>query len=144
MSVLIVNVGFWFRDPDTLHSRDFPLSIHAQAQRAAMAANCAMSQDAYWGMRDGLSANIRALSDEVFLQLATELDLNIPAFAACLRDPAVSEEIASDHRYGTSLGVSGTPSFFIGRVENGKVVNGRRIVGAQPFESFQAVIDPLL
>jgi protein-disulfide isomerase len=33
---------------------------------------------------------------------------------------------------GQSVGVQGTPSFFI---------NGKRLVGAQPFESFKAIID---
>ena len=39
--------------------------------------------------------------------------------------------VEKDYRQGESLGVTGTPAFFI---------NGRFLSGAQPFEAFQAII----
>jgi predicted DsbA family dithiol-disulfide isomerase len=47
-------------------------------------------------------------------------------------DPKVKEEVLADQKIGTSLGASGTPTFFI---------NGRQLVGAQPVEKFKEVID---
>lgn len=44
----------------------------------------------------------------------------------------MSEEVTLDYIDGQSLGISGTPAFFI---------NGRQISGAQPFDTFALVID---
>ena len=44
---------------------------------------------------------------------------------------------------GTAAGVSGTPSFIIGKVENGQL-DGVRLVGAMPYASFDAKIQELL
>ncbi len=47
-------------------------------------------------------------------------------------DPKVKEEVEADSKQGTSLGASGTPTFFI---------NGRQLVGAQPFDKFKEIIE---
>ena len=49
-----------------------------------------------------------------------------------------------DLAYGKTVGVRGTPNFFIGRIADGKLVGARRLSGAQPFETFSRAIDPLL
>ena len=56
-------------------------------------------------------------------------------FNQCISSGKYTKHLSDDEAYGTQLGVSGTPTSFI---------NGQRIVGAQPFASFQAVIDSLL
>ena len=53
------------------------------------------------------------------------------------------KEIGDEAKYAQSLGISGTPSFIIGKT-TGDSVEGRVIVGAQPLESFQSIIDELL
>ena len=45
---------------------------------------------------------------------------------------APAKKVSADLELGSKLGVRGTPAFF---------VNGRRLVGAQPFEKFKAIID---
>ncbi len=47
-------------------------------------------------------------------------------------DPKIKDEIAEDMKVGTAVGASGTPTFFI---------NGRQLVGAQPADAFQKIID---
>jgi len=56
-------------------------------------------------------------------------------FNECFNSGKYTQRVNDDTAQGTAAGVSGTPTTF---------VNGQRIVGAQPFASFQAVIDELI
>jgi protein-disulfide isomerase len=125
-------------------TRDFPLNFHPKAKGAAIAANCSLQQDAYWSMRDSLFENMKQLSDEVYQQAATSLSLDMNKFSSCLLDEAIASKIQQDVAYGTSLGIRGTPSFIIGRVENNQLINPKLVVGAQSFETFALLIDSLL
>jgi protein-disulfide isomerase len=72
------------------------------------------------------------------------LELDSTAFATCLDDPAQKEEIEKDLVYGQSVGVRGTPHYFIGRIEGDALVDVKRVSGAQPFQAFATIIDSLL
>ena len=124
--------------------RDFPLDMHANAKPAALAAYCAARQNAFWPMHDALFTNQQRLGPPLFDELAHTLKLDIAAFEACLKQPDAQKEVEADTAYGQSIGVSGTPTFFIGRLKDGKLVNPQKITGAQPLAAFTAAIDPLL
>lgn len=119
--------------------RDFPLSGHAQASSAAQAAECARSiansDEAYYTMHDWLFENMatwsgQSTASELFIAAAQEeLDVDI---RTCLESGEMQDEVNADMTAGRGYGVSGTPSFFI---------NGKKIVGAYPYEIFQAVIE---
>ncbi len=51
--------------------------------------------------------------------------------------------IDKDIAEGTAAGLTGTPSFVLGRIQNGNLA-GVRIVGALPYEQFDAKIRELL
>jgi protein-disulfide isomerase len=113
--------------------RDFPLnSIHPNAEPAAIAANCAGEQDAYWEYHDKLFSSELPLGDSAYQQYASDLDLDLEAFNQCLESDHQKDEIQADFEYASNLGVRSTPTFFI---------NGIPLVGAQPFEVFKQVID---
>jgi len=65
-------------------------------------------------------------------ELAEGLRLHLPTFEQCLSGDWARTRVAQDVEAGTRVGVSGTPTFFI---------NGRLLVGAQPFEAFKAIIE---
>lgn len=112
--------------------RDFPLyTIHGNAIFAAEAANCAGEQDAYWEYHDKLFSEQYGLGDEAYKKYADELELDRKAFDECLTSRRYKEEVQADYDYAANLGVSSTPTFFI---------NGVPVVGAQPFEVFNEVI----
>lgn len=116
--------------------RDFPLtSIHPYAQKAAEASECADDQGRFWDYHDVLWANQGALDIASLKAYAAQLGLDMATFDDCLNSGKNAQEVQKDHSDGASYGVPGTPTFFI---------NGVKLVGAQPFSSFQAVIDPLL
>jgi len=112
--------------------RHFPLAFHEHAQKAGEAAACAGEQDRFWDMHDRLWANTRKLRPDDLKEHASALGLDTEAFAQCLDSDRYASLVEEDAREGARLGVSGTPAFFI---------NGRPLVGAQPFEAFATVID---
>ncbi|WP_105201446.1 DsbA family protein [Pseudoalteromonas sp. T1lg10] len=124
-------------------ARDFPLGFHKQAKGAAVAANCSLQQGAYWPMREQLFNNMRQLGDELYQSSAEKLELDMDKFAKCLEDETVLAKVEQDMSYGSSLGIRGTPSFLVGRVEDGHLVNPTLLVGAQSYETFAAVLNEL-
>lgn len=113
--------------------RDFPLtSIHPQAQPAAEAANCANEQGVYWEYHDKLFGGTAELGEEGYLKYASELNLDMAKFKQCLTERRYQKEVEADLEYAANLGVNSTPTFFI---------NGIPVIGAQPFDVFQYVIE---
>jgi len=116
--------------------RDFPLSsIHPEAQKAAEAAGCAGNQDSYWEYHDLLFENRmdwNGVGSEKFKEYATDLGLEAKGFEDCLDLDIYKDEVLNDLNAGQIYGVTGTPTFFI---------NGRKLVGAQPFKAFETVIE---
>jgi protein-disulfide isomerase len=112
--------------------RHFPLDFHAQAQKAGEAAACAGDQGKFWEMHDLLWQNTARLQVADLKAHAATLGLDVAAFAQCLESGRYDGLVEADTAAGQGYGVSGTPAFF---------VNGRPLVGAQPFEAFAQVID---
>jgi protein-disulfide isomerase len=113
--------------------KDFPLTqIHPQAFKAGEAAHCAGDQGKYWEYHDRLFANQQALQPEELKKHATDLGLDGAAFATCLDSSKYGERVRDGVAEGTRLGVNSTPTIY---------VNGRQLSGAQPYETFVAVID---
>ena len=113
--------------------RQFPLRrIHPLAQKAAEASLCAHEQGRFWQMHDSLFGDQEHLTVDALKARAVELKLDTTAFNACLDSGKQAAAIDKDLAEGAKAGVTGTPAMFI---------NGRMIVGAQPFTAIQAVID---
>ncbi|MDF2154569.1 thioredoxin domain-containing protein [Vibrio sp. CAU 1672] len=125
-------------------ARDFPLKFHPQAKSAAVAANCSFEQGQYWPMRDTFFANVKKLNDDFYQQTATEMSLDMAKFSTCIEDPKMMDRIEKDIELASSLGIRGTPSFIIGRIENNQLINPRLVVGAQDYQVFASLLDELL
>ena len=125
--------------------KDLPLPMHANAKTAAVAANCANDQNDYWQYQEALFADQKAYSHDHYIELAKQHHLDIDKFNKCLDDQKLVDEIDDDLAYGDSLGIDGTPSFFIGRIDqSNRIVNARLFVGAQPLSVFRQALDTLL
>jgi protein-disulfide isomerase len=112
--------------------RHFPLSFHEQAPKAGEAAACAGDQGRFWEMHDRLWERAGRLQIADLKDEAAALGLDTEAFGECLDSGREAALVREDTEEGARLGVSGTPAFFI---------NGRPLIGAQPFEAFATVID---
>ena len=113
--------------------RDFPLvQIHPNAARAAEAAACANEQGKFWPMHDAMFEHQDKLAEADLKQSAAALGLDATAFNQCLESGRHTAQWQKDTAEGEAYGVSSTPAFFI---------NGRLVVGAQPYESFARILD---
>ncbi len=120
------------RYPDQIRLiyRDFPVVGGFQA---AQAAECAGDQGDYYAYHDLLfSGQFEELNTEAFTAYAEQLEMDPEQLLACIEEGTFAAEIEADARYAASLGVTGTPTFFI---------NGIPLVGAQPIEAFIQIID---
>ena len=124
-------------------SRVFPLDFHAQAVPAARAARCAGEQGKFWEMRITLLRNANLLTSDYIAKTASDLKLDGKPFAACTASSKYDAEITADMQEGTVLGVSGTPTFVIGRTAP-NAVEGPMLVGALPYSQFDARLKALL
>jgi Na+:H+ antiporter, NhaA family len=95
--------------------RHFPLTeIHPHALAAAMAAEAAALQDAFWNMHELLFHRQRALEDGDLRQYAAELGLDLALFDRDRAGAAVLERIRRDVESALASGeVQGTPTLFI-------------------------------
>ena len=113
--------------------RDFPLeNIHPLARGAAEAAQCARDGGKFWEYHDVLFAQSPKLAPDDLKRYAKEVGLDAAKFDACLASGAKSAAVQKDIDEGASLGITGTPVFY---------VNGRSVVGAQPIDVFTRMID---
>ena len=62
----------------------------------------------------------------------------------CLDDGRYAEGIKEDIKHGSQSGISGTPSFILGKVNKDGVVVGDIIKGARPYAVFKAAIEAKL
>ncbi|MBD3269999.1 thioredoxin domain-containing protein [Candidatus Peregrinibacteria bacterium] len=117
--------------------KHFPLSIHANAPKAAEAADCALDQGKFWEMHKILfekQSEWAGSGDSIqkFKNYATELNLDQNKFNDCLDSGKYTKAQANDFNEGRIRGVSGTPTVFI---------NNQKIVGAQSPETIEKAIE---
>jgi protein-disulfide isomerase len=112
--------------------KNYPLPFHNNAEPAAEAAEAAGAQGKFWEMHDKLFANQSALDRPSLEKYAGELGLNMAKFKADLDAQKYKSVIESESKEGSAVGVTGTPAVFI---------NGRKIAGAYPFETFKKIAD---
>jgi protein-disulfide isomerase len=108
-----------------------PLPMHDHATPAAHAFLAAVEQGKGEEMHRRLFSNQRALDDEGLHASAAAVGLDIARFDRDRQERAPAA-LTRSTSLATSLGATGTPTFF---------VNGRRLIGARPIETFRALID---
>jgi len=124
--------------------RHFPIpSLHPDALKAAEAGECARLQGKFWPMHDKLFANQEALAAATLPRYASAIGLDATAFQSCLNGSA-TKTVQQDIDTGTRATVTGTPTFFVGTMQDGQVHVLRMLVGAAPFESFKGALDDML
>lgn len=124
-------------------ARNFPLSFHAQARSAAIVAECAAKQGKQWQAHELLFANSTQLADKFFNSMADKLALDKTQFESCRKDKTIAEKVDADITLGRHAGVSGVPRFYVGKIQDDKLVDVVLISGAQPYAAFERVINAL-
>jgi protein-disulfide isomerase len=106
--------------------------MHQFARPAAIAAEAAHSQGKFWEFHDKLFANQTKLTLNDLKQYAKDVGLDTAQFDKDLVDPGEKKRVDDDLAEARSLGINGTPAYF---------VNGHFLNGAKPFPEFVKVIN---
>jgi protein-disulfide isomerase len=118
-------------------SWDMPLEFHSNAAKAAQAARCAGEQNKFWEFRSLLIANADKLSPDDILAYAQQVpQLDVNRFKACQQSNQFTDSIKKAEAEANGQGISGTPTFLIGKTQ-GDVVDGVIVVGAKPLSEFE-------
>lgn len=129
--------------------RDLPLSFHdPMATTEAIAANCAREQGGdskYFQFHDEVfkrtTSNGDGLNREKIDKIAADVGLNAVNFKTCLDSEKYRDEVEKDLADASLVGADGTPTFFIGKSEEGNKIVGTKLVGAQPYSAFKTILD---
>jgi protein-disulfide isomerase len=115
--------------------KDEPLPFHPRAEPAAeltREARAEKGNDGFWKAHDKLFENQKSLNDEDLFKYAGELGLDVAKVKAAIANHTYKKDIDADADIAEDFQANGTPHFF---------VNGRRLVGAQPQEKFEKIVD---
>ncbi|MBI2063788.1 MAG: DsbA family protein [Candidatus Yanofskybacteria bacterium] len=122
--------------------KHYPLDFHSGARPAAEASECANDQGKFWEFHDRvfeeqtkLGQGTIQFGNPEIVKWAGALGLNMDQFNECFNSGKYAQRVSDDMAQGTKAGVGGTPTSY---------VNGQKIVGAQPYTIFQAIIEGLL
>lgn len=132
--------------------RDYPLPFHEpMASQAANLAQCVREakgdqaffafNDAYFGATQANGKGLPAGKQDEILKT---LGANTNSVTQCATSEKFKDEIAKDMNDGSAIGVGGTPSFVIGKLDAKGNVTGELVVGAMPLAQFKATVEKYL
>jgi len=83
-------------------------------------------------VKDAALASVHSLELKYKVPVGMELGVDENEYNECVENDTYKDEIIADISAAKSVGISGTPSF---------VINGKVLVGAQPYEAFAQIIE---
>ena len=123
-----------YGDSLTVAFKDFPLPMHHGSEKAAEAARCAGEQGKFWEYHDVLFYSQLTTLDAL-KQHAQTLKLDQDAFNTCLDSGKEAAAVKNDLEEAKSLGLTGTPSFF---------VNGHFFSGVVDYQALKDIVSQQL
>jgi len=121
--------------------KDFTI-IGPDSIAAANAAHCAEDQGKFWEYHDTLYNNWGGenndwASSENLLKFAQSIELNEEIFEKCRGEKKYDQLVTSSNNDAKTLGLTGTPGFFIIGPDN----QITKIGGAQPYDVFERIFE---
>lgn len=122
---IVKNLKEKYKEDIAIVYRHFPLiEIHPRAFSASQAAEAAGKQGKFWEMHDLLFLRQEEWKNskdhkELFLKYAQEINLDLKKFEEDYESQEVKNKILMERNEALSLGLNGTPSFFV----NNRLVN---------------------
>lgn len=111
--------------------KQLPLPLHEHARDYAKAALAAHAQGKFWEVHDLLLSEEK-LDDNALDRIALGAGLDPAKLRAAMASPEMEARLERERADAERVGARGTPTF---------VINGKKIVGAQPLETFTKQID---
>ncbi|MCD5381718.1 MAG: DsbA family protein [Candidatus Pacebacteria bacterium] len=113
--------------------RHLPLSMHRNAQPAAVASECVKQfagNDGFWRYADTLVTNHNRITPTFLKTEAEKIGLDAATYDTCIADPQMAAIVADDAGTAVAFGGSGTPYSIIVYADGSK----EAINGALPYE----------
>jgi protein-disulfide isomerase len=123
-----------YGDKLTVVFKDFPLPMHHGSEKAAEASRCAGEQGKFWEYHDVLFYS-KLTELDALKEHARVLKLDGDRFDACLDGGAEAGAVKKDLDEAKSLGLTGTPSFF---------VNGHFFSGVVDYAALKDIVNQQL
>ena len=122
----------------------FPILTRV-AQTGAEYAECAgeQGQEHFWDFVDGVYRDQHGLLNQSFIDLAATLDIDGDALDQCVASGRHTSTWQSDLAFGRSLGVGGTPTFFIAYINANGEQELQPFLGARGFDLMSKVLDSI-
>ena len=122
--------------------KDFPLNGESSIM-ASEASYCAQKQGKFWQYHDTLydnwgGENTGWITSDALLGFARDAELNLNEFNLCMNDSLFRQKVLDNEEFAKKINIDATPSFMI--FNDNEVY---RIIGAQPFERFEEVLQEL-
>jgi protein-disulfide isomerase len=127
MSTYAGNVRFvWKNEPLPFHQNAEP------AAELALEARAEKGDAGFWDAHDRLFASQPNLESSDLEKIAAAMKLDVAKVKSAIKTHKYKGEIEADSDLGDDVQANGTPHFFI---------NGKRLIGAVPFDNFKEIID---
>ena len=126
--------------------RHYPLAAHREADGSAVAVECAREQGKFIQMHERLYQQQSRQSTKDLQNLAKEIGVaDLKKFNACLQDDRYLKLLNHDIEVAGAAGITGTPSFIIGRYDHSKgAVTGELLTGTMPEDVFTKTLEKYL
>ena len=123
--------------------RHLPLtSIHANALPAAIASECARAHGRFWDFHDRLFGSPEKLGSNVIARTWADLGFSDDELDRCSQSDAARQQVDADMDEAKRLGITGTPTSFVGRrTPGGEVLVDVVLSGVQPLARFREALD---
>lgn len=123
--------------------KDFVI-IGPDSRNAALATHCANEQEQFWNFHNILYDNWTGenngwASPENLWKFSMELELDMKQMTECLNEQRYIGKINSSNNDAETLGLTGTPAFFVIDKNNNVV----KISGAQPIDVFEKIFEQI-
>ena len=120
--------------------RHFPLAMHMNAEFAARAAEASAKQGKFWEMHDLLYEKQEEWANQsdfstFFEGYAKLIGISVDQFKTDFNSKEVKDLVKGYKNYGNSIGIQGTPTFYIG---------GKKIENPTSAEAFKLLINQAL
>tara|TARA_B100001540_G_scaffold298427_1_gene301944 strand:- start:71 stop:871 length:801 start_codon:yes stop_codon:yes gene_type:complete len=120
--------------------------IGEDSVNAAHAAHCAGEQGKFWQYHNTLYDNWSGensgwASNKNLTKFAQQVGLDMNIFTQCNSNGKYAQIISTSNNDAQTLGLTGTPAFFVISTNTGQV---QQIQGAQPYEVFERIFESML
>lgn len=119
------------QDKVALAYKNLPLPIHPEAMPAAKAAWAANQQGKFWQYHDALFTQQDKLGEELYLDVARNLNLDIEKFNRDRKSKAAENAIEKDIEMAQTSQIQGTPFL---------TMNGKTFAGAVPLSELEKAL----